>query len=172
MLSTSSPSSSVYLFSIWKPGSRLGDPLGPCSDTTLLMNSRLPVVEEHAGLPESDQEPCDRAPTARMIKTTRTICRSTSFMDVLPAARPPRLNSRGAETAMIFSPVSGSLPWKGVISLIGDGSGNIAGPRRAAAVRPEVDIWIRPVLPMNCSSIRTCPHRCPLPGSPSGCTPE
>ena len=57
-------------------------------------------------------------PTARMIKTTRTICRSTSFMDVTsrmtPATRP--LNSRGAETAMIFSPVSGSLPWKGVIS--------------------------------------------------------
>ena len=76
--------------------------------TTLLMNSRLEISTRAMQMP----------PTARMMKTTRTICRSTSFMDVTsrmtPATRP--LNSRGAETAMIFSPVSGSLPRKDVIS--------------------------------------------------------
>ena len=75
--------------------------------TTLLMNSRL----------EISTRAMQMTPTARMMNTTSTICRSTSFSEVTsrmtPATRP--LNSSGADTARIFSPVSGSRPWKGSI---------------------------------------------------------
>ena len=76
--------------------------------TTLLMNRRL----------EISTSAMQMTPTARMTPITSTICWSTSRSEdtsrMTPATRP--LKSSGADTAITFSPVTGSRPRKGVIS--------------------------------------------------------
>ena len=87
--------------------------------------------------------------------STIRIWKFTPRKDVTMRSTPTTLPSeiRGQDTAIIFSPVSGSLPWKGVMRF-SRAPAISSVPGELPAVRPEVDTSIRPLLLRNCSSIR------------------
>ncbi len=53
----------------------------------------------------------------------------------------------------MFSPVSGSRPWKWRISPSWMAWRMSLVPGNVPAFRPEVEVWILPLLSMNCSSM-------------------
>ena len=98
---------------------------------------------------------------AAITKTTAMVTRIwrfTSRSEVTRRSTPTTLPlyMRGAETARMFSPVSGSRPWKATQSCWAMACSMSGVPGLMPFFKLEVEeTWMRPVPLMNCSSMRS-----------------
>ena len=115
--------------------------------TTLLINSRLEITIRTM----------HSSAMRQMASTASITCRFAALREVTSRMTPTTLpwNTNGWDTAIMFSPVSGSHPRKGVISAVSMAWVMSPVPGDVPAVRPEVDTWMRPLLLMNCNSMRS-----------------
>ena len=106
--------------------------------TTLLINSRLEITIRTM----------HSSAMRQMASTASITCRFAALREVTSRMTPTTLpwNTNGWDTAIMFSPVSGSHPRKGAISAVSMAWVMSPVPGDVPAVRPEVDTWMRPLL--------------------------
>ena len=113
--------------------------------TTLLMNMRLEIrtMDRHSR--------AIRIMTSTASSTWEFTRRMEVTKRMMPTTRP--LASKGWDTAMICSPVSGSMPvkWPILFSASAWRISPVSGV--VPAVRPEEETSMRPLPEMNCSSM-------------------